>query len=222
MTTRAELKQRAKNGLNGKWGIAIGVLLVSYIIISILTSPSLVSSFKMIKDIQSGIYNVSFNSGSILSLAIVVISGPLEVGLCIVFLEIIRNWQCEFADMFKGFKNFGTNFLGGLLVVIYTYLWSLLFIIPGIVKAYSYSMTFYILADNPELTANQAISESRRMMKGHKFRLFVLELSFFWWYILCGITAGLAYFYVAPYISATKAAFYEDLKNSESAVTVEE
>ncbi|MBQ8648805.1 MAG: DUF975 family protein [Clostridia bacterium] len=189
MTTRATLKQTAKDSLRGKYGIAIGTTFVAVIILAVLQVIPVVGSI-----------------GSI------ILTGAIEVGLAIVFLEIIRNWQCEFGDMFKGFNNFGTNCVAGILVAIYTALWSLLFVIPGIVKAYSYSMTYYILADHPEMTANQAIAESQKMMNGHKARLFVLELSFIPWLFLVSITIGLAAFYVVPYMQATMAAFYEDLK----------
>lgn len=194
MVERAQLKAHAKQSLQGKWGIAIGTLLVSSIIL--------------------GAAGVTYVGPLILS-------GVLEVGLAIVFLEIIRNWQCEFGDMFKGFNNFGTTCLAGILKSVFTALWSLLFVIPGIVKAYSYSMTGYILADHPEMSPNEAITASRQMMDGHKADLFVLDLSFIPWYLLCGITFGLAGFYVIPYVTATKAAFYEALK-AENAPVYEE
>ena len=89
---------------------------------------------------------------------------------------------------------------------------ALLLIIPGIVKAFSYAMAPYILADNPELTARESLNESKRIMDGHKFDLFVLQLSFFWWYILGSITFGIAYVYVIPYINATTANFYNSIK----------
>lgn len=185
MVQRSELKARAKQSLKGKWGIAIGTMLVASLIIG-------VAGFVVVGPL--------------------ILTGVLEVGLAIVFLEIIRNWQCEFGDMFKGFNNFGTNCLAGILVGIYTALWSLLFVIPGIVKVYSYSMTTYILADHPEMSSNEAITASRRMMDGHKGQLFVLHLSFIPWLLLCGITFGLAGFYVFPYMQATEAAFYDALK----------
>lgn len=185
MVQRSELKARAKQSLQGKWGIAIGTMLVASLIIG-------VAGFVVVGPL--------------------ILTGVLEVGLAIVFLEIIRNWQCEFGDMFKGFNNFGTNCLAGILVGIYTALWSLLFVIPGIVKVYSYSMTAYILADHPEMSPNEAITASRQMMDGHKGQLFVLHLSFIPWLMLCGITFGLMGFYVFPYMQATEAAFYDALK----------
>lgn len=195
MTPRWVLKKTAKESLAGKWGIAIGTFLVESVILTALMA---------IKGI--GI------------IATIVLAGVLSVGMVIVYLEIIRNWECRFEDMFKGFNNFGTNSIAGVLVAVYVMLWSLLFIIPGIVKAYSYAMTFYILADNPELTASQAIAESKRMMEGNKGRLFVLHLSFFWWVLLVSITGGIAGLYVYPYMRATDAAFYEDLKANATVV----
>ena len=73
-------------------------------------------------------------------------------------------------------------------------------------------MTSYILADHPEMTAQEAIDASRKMMDGHKMDLFVLQLSFFWWYLLCGITFGIAFLYVGPYVSAATAKFYDTIK----------
>ena len=90
--------------------------------------------------------------------------------------------------------------------------WSLLFVIPGIVKSFAYSMSYYILADNPELTAKEALNKSKEMMNGHKWDLFVLNLSFFWWYLLVGITFGIAAIYVVPYMNATIVNFYNSIK----------
>ena len=98
------------------------------------------------------------------------------------------------------------------MTMIFTVLWSLLFIIPGIVKAYEYMMIPYLLADNPQMTKEQAFAESKRMMQGQKWKAFVLDLSFIGWYILSGLTLGiLAIFYVSPYVNATHAALYEAL-----------
>ena len=89
---------------------------------------------------------------------------------------------------------------------------ALLFIIPGIIKAFSYAMTPYILEENPELSANDAIDHSRAMMKGHKFDLFWLYLSFIGWFILCILTLGIGFLWLTPYMETSVAAFYEDVK----------
>ncbi len=190
MIIRSELKDKAKQSLSGNWGLAIGTTVIEALIIAAA------SNF-------AGIGGI-------------ILSGPMSIGLAIIFLQIIRGWKCEFADLFKGFNNFGPNCLAGILLWLYVLLWSLLFIIPGIVKSYSYSMTYYILADRPELSANEAITESRRMMDGHKGDLFVLDLSFIGWGLLCVLTFGIGFLWLYPYIEATRVAFYEKLKESNS------
>jgi len=91
----------------------------------------------------------------------------------------------------------------------------MLFVIPGLVKVFSYAMTPYILVDHPELSTTEAIHESRLMMRGHKFDLFYLYLTFIGWAILCVLTAGIGFFWLIPYIETSRAAFYYDLKNSD-------
>lgn len=195
MYNRVQVKMQAKESLKGNWGIAIGVIMVAGILLS-------VASY------------VPFGS--------LVLTGVFAAGLAIVMLEIVRNWEVKFTDMFKGFNNFGTNCIAGILVSIFTILWSLLFVIPGIIKAYSYAMTFYILADHPEMSAKDAIKTSQVMMDGHKMDLFVLELSFIGWYLLCIITFGIAALYVGPYVTASYAAFYEAIKDEKVAAAAPE
>ena len=102
-----------------------------------------------------------------------------------------------------------------VLYNVFLALWSMLFIIPGIVKYYSYSMTFYILRDNPDMLANDAITASRQMMNGHKLRLFCLHLSFIGWILLSVLTLGIGLLFVFPYMQTAQAAFYEDLRNRQ-------
>jgi uncharacterized membrane protein len=114
-----------------------------------------------------------------------------------------------FSFTFEGYlKNLGFT----LLYILFVFLWALLFYIPGIVKGIAYSLSPFILKDNPELSANEAINLSQKMMKGHKFDLFFLMLSFIGWIILGAFTLGIAYMWLVPYMSATLAAFYQDVK----------
>ena len=99
-----------------------------------------------------------------------------------------------------------------VLVFIYTFLWSLLLIIPGIIKHYSYAMTPYILKEEPEMKNNAAIEKSMVMMDGNKMKLFMLDLSFIGWAILCIFTFGIGFLFLQPYVAISRAAFYEDLK----------
>lgn len=129
---------------------------------------------------------------------------------------MLRQWRGEDASVgeaFAAFRIYKPTVVTMLLRGIYTWLWSLLFVIPGIVKGYAYSMTPYIIYENPNLTANQAIQMSQKMTKGYKGDLFVLDLSFIGWKFLSGITGGLVgLFWANPYMGLTHAGVYEDLK----------
>ena len=144
----------------------------------------------------------------------VLVLNPLLVGCRKFFLQNSRG-GAELSEMGYAFKNGNwgrtvlTMFLQGLFLV----LWTLLFIVPGIVKAYAYRLTPYLLSEHPELTGTQAITLSRQMMKGHKWRAFVLDLSFIGWILLSVLTLGiLTIFYVGPYMNATDAELYEAVK----------
>ena len=181
---RRELKTLAKESLKGNWGIAIGAMLI-YALISYALGATGIGSIFL---------------------------GFIVVGYYAVNLKLIRTKTAKIEDLFSGCKNFVTNFLAYLLMEIFTFLWSLLFIIPGIVKSIAYSMTPYILNDHPEMSATEAITESRKMMNGHKMEYFLLQLSFLGWIILSSFTWGILLLYVMPYMQATSAAFYEKLK----------
>ena len=140
---------------------------------------------------------------------------PLKWGYQILFLRNIREKHMDLKALISGYNDFfritGTVFLQA----IYSYLWSLLLILPGIIKSYSYAMTPYILHDDPEIQYDYAIEKSMAMMKGSKKRLFCLDLSFIGWYLL-GIVTVIGMLWVYPYHMAARAAFYEDLKNNFS------
>ena len=145
--------------------------------------------------------------GVVLSL---LVFNPLIVGCYRFFLQN-RRGGAELSELGAGFRDdWGNVVLTMFLRGLFTFLWTLLFIIPGIVKAYSYRMVPYLLRDHPELSGTQAITVSRQMMKGHKGDAFVLDLSFIGWLILSALTCGILHvFYVGPYIYATDAELYE-------------
>ena len=97
-------------------------------------------------------------------------------------------------------------------MLLYTLLWTLLLVIPGIIKGYAYSMTPYVMNDHPELDAEDCIHESRMIMRGHKWKLFCLDLSFIGWAILCLFTLGIGFLWLQPYMESSHAKFYEELK----------
>lgn len=183
-----DYRKLAWSKLSGNWGTAILAMLIYMVIIGI----------------SSGVV-----------VGPIVLAGILGVGLYGVYLGIIRGQETKLENLFDGFREgVVNNLLGGILVGVFTFLWSLLFFIPGIVKAYSYSMTFFILKDNPEMSAIDAITESRRMMNGNKWRLFCLDFSFIGWILLSALTCGILYILVYPYMYAARAAFYESLKGA--------
>lgn len=186
MLPNRQIKTEAKAALSGNWGIAIGIWVV-YLVLGAAIAFTFIGP--------------------------IILSGVLAFGFMAAYLTLVRTKNTSFETLFSGFSNFGTTCVAGILQTIFLTLWTLLFIIPGIVKIYSYSMTYYVLHDNPNLSASEAITESRRMMNGYKGKLFCLDLSFIGWFLLSALTLGLLGFYVLPYYNAARARFYEDLKN---------
>ena len=150
--------------------------------------------------------------------AAILIAGPLGVGVAGVFMTIAKTGEkAKIEDMFGGFRDFAGNLILGLMITLFTVLWMLLFIIPGIVKAISYSMAYYIKCDHPEYDWKQCIEESKQMTYGHKWQIFWLELSFIGWEILGLLCFGIGLLWVAPYVNTSMAEFYNQLKGPEPA-----
>ena len=190
---RKQLKAQAKEQIKGKLGILIAVTLI---IGAITAAASFLSS------LIPGV-------GMIVSL---IVTPAFALSTVRIYLMVVRGGTPEIKDAFNGFDDFFSAFKVTLLAGLYTFLWSLLFIIPGIIKGYSYSMALYVLADNKGKSARECIAESKAMMEGHKMELFVLDLSFIGWYLLCSLTCGLAALYVVPLLNATHANVYETIK----------
>lgn len=185
---RKELKQRAKENLKTQTGTMILCTFLVVVIIGILVATGLGS------------------------LATIVISGPLTVGLYYVFEKNAIREIVKVEDLFFAFKvNFGESFFLYLKVSIFTFLWSLLLVIPGIIKSYAYSMSYYILMRQPEISSKEALDMSIDLMKGHKADLFVLQLSFILWWLLVIATFGIAAFWVVPYVQAAETLFYKNI-----------
>ena len=159
----------------------------------------------------------------VMSLVKIFLLNPLSVGCQKFFKENASN-PAELSELGAGFKkNYGNVVLTIFLKDLFLVLWSLLFVIPALVKTYSYRMVEFISADNPEMSATEVITKSRDMMRGNKWKAFVLDLSFIGWLILTGITAGiLGIFYVYPYMYQTDAELYLALKNAEAPAEVQE
>lgn len=158
---------------------------------------------------------ISSAASTIIPLLGLLLAGPIYIGLASYFRNLSerREDASYLGAMFEPMQNdLGGSIVTGLLVTVFTALWTLLFIIPGIIKYFSYGMTYYIKQEYPELTPRQAIDESRRMMDGNRFRLFCLELSFVGWMFVGALTLGIGFLWVQPYMEAARYEFYKDLK----------
>lgn len=238
--TRAELKQQAKDSLRGRWGTAVGMVLLYEVIIAA----------------------ISFVAGLIPgvgSIAVLVVSVPLAFGFIGQMLKFSRNEEVGFVDFFSiGFGNFGKSwsiwgytllkllplFIGYILVLIVMVILgvvlgmngsaeSLLVILPimiiailviyvlMIIKAYLYILTEYIGNDNLEMSGKDIVNRSESLMKGHRWEFFVLQLSFLGWAILSVITFGIGFLWLEPYMEITNIKFYESLANNGNNTSVE-
>ena len=192
---RAELKANAKVQIKGK----IGILFLITVIIAVVSS---VAGFVL------GLIPVA---GSIA--AAVIVTPAFSLSLIRVYMNVVNGGEPAAGDSFSGFDDFWSAFKVNFLVGLYTFLWSLLFVIPGIVKSFSYSMSMYILAENKGKSAHECIEESKKMTDGHKMELFVLGLSFIGWALLGCITCGIVYIWAVPYMQATYTNAYYYLKS---------
>lgn len=198
MKTLSELRSDARMALKGNW----------------LTSVLFVFVYAVIACIISGVFQYPVASRPVFALSSNLVSvllvTPLAYGLMYGFLRQQRGEEIEIGNLFSGFNLRVWSTM--ILTVIYTFLWCLLLLIPGIIKNYSYSMTSFILADEPELSNNAAIEKSMEMMSGNKMRLFLLDLSFIGWALLSLLTFGIGMLWVGAYMYQAHAAFYEELK----------
>ena len=140
-----------------------------------------------------------------------VLGSIISVGYARFNLDMVDRGEPGFEILFGYFSYWKTTAIARLLQSVYILLWSLLFIIPGIITTYSYAMTEFILAENPDLTASEAIARSKEMMSGNRWRLFCLHFSFIGWDILSSLTLGIGNLWLRPYKQAANAAFYREI-----------
>lgn len=200
---RIELKNRAKESLKGKYGEAIKLLLITFAIS--FATGFVVGFLNLDEDIAELI-------SSIVSIAV---SGLLGFGTVSFFLKISRNETVTYKELFSKINMCFSYLAISLLVGLFTALWSLLLIIPGIIAAINYSLVYFVKLDNPELGALEVLRKSKEMMNGHKWDFFVLILSFLGWAILGIFTLGILYLWLVPYMQVTYANFYNSLKEAK-------
>jgi len=241
MKVAEDFRYIAREALRGKWGIAVIAGLIASLLGALGSDGSEV---KLNVDMSEGA-NVSFEYagqtilstssgindqlsavliGSAIYIAIAaillaavyfVLGSVIEAGYARFNMDLVDRTEAKIETLFTYFYNWKTTAATRFLKTLYCFLWSLLFIIPGIIASYSYAMTGYILADHPELTASEAIERSKEMMSGNRFRLFCLHLSFIGWAILCAFTMGIGNLWLNPYRQASVAAFYREISGTE-------
>ena len=225
MWTNQEVKEKARTAFKANYWPCVGVSLL----MSVLTGGTTFSSSAQgnSSDMQNALesgqtevlagFFITFAIVSIISLLVkIFIANPVEVGGYRFFKANIEEPGAPFSLIKTGFQNFGHTFATLLLRDLFLILWALLFIIPALIKGYSYCMVPFILAEHPELSATEVITRSRAMMNGHKWRAFVLDLSFIGWILLGVVTLGLGLiFWTEPYMYSTRAALYLKLKEEQ-------
>lgn len=216
MKYASDFRGIARQALTNRWGVAIGTGLVA----GLLGADGGVSfpnfegrDIEKAIDSEIGSFVLLFLFGLfgmalIWGLICFFLGGAIKLGYARFNKNLIIGNEVGFNDLFSRFDVFWRGFLMQFLVGLYTFFWLLLFIIPGIIASFSYSMTPYILEENPYMPINEAIYRSKEMMRGNKWRLFCLKISFIGWYIVCIFTCGIGFLWLGPYISAATAAFY--------------
>lgn len=226
MWTRAEVKAQGKSAFKANYGNCVIVALLLGLFGGGSALSSRLSSSQTSEEGSSFASNLTPEQAAIIgvaSLALlaamlvlkIFLFNPLKVGGNRFFRLNTENPGTSLSALKEGFSDYGHVFITLFLTDLFITLWTFLFIIPGFVKSYSYRMVPYILKDNPELSATEVITLSRNMMRGNKWKAFVLDLSFLGWVLLTIITIGIVgIFWTNPYIYSTNAALYLRLKNN--------
>ena len=187
-----ELMAQARGRLANKWGV-MGLTLLIYMLIAI---------------------GIQFLPTAALIVVSFAVSGPLQIGLLSLCLSVSRGGDAEIDRIFQWFKNgnsYWRAFWLTILLQVYILLWMLLLIVPGFIAIYSYTLAPYILNDNPDMTPNQAIARSKKLMYGHRWRLACLQGRFIGWWLLCILTVGIGSLWLVPYYQVSVSRFYDDL-----------
>ncbi len=240
MKYAADFRQIARDSLQGKWGIAVITGLIAALLgaagsggpevnLNIDGSGANASFeiagqtvFSIGGSLNSGIgaflvggATYIFLGALVLAVLYFVLGSIIQVGYSRFNLELVDRREVSINLLFHYFPHWKTTALARLLRTVYIFLWTLLLIVPGILASFNYAMTDYILAENPELTANEAIAMSKEMMYGNRWRLFCLQISFIGWSILASLTLGIGNLWLTPYKEAAAAAFYREISGPQ-------
>ena len=227
MQSAQKIREVARTTLANRWKDIVIFMVIYYFITSVIsqvldlffyTTQSVLIMGKVLQG------TIAYGS----SIYMFLVAGPLAYGMALYMLAFFRNQKAEYGMLFEGFSRFGKSFLLMLLIEIKIFLWSLLFVIPGIIATIRYSQAFYVLIDNPQYTVNQCVETSKRLMLGNKGRYFYLQLTFIGWYLLASLPAiifdfmddglpgilvmfltSIPVFFVDAYLNVSNTVFYE-------------
>lgn len=245
MKYASDFRTIARNSLRGKWAIAVIAGLIAVLLggaaangpkVELIINDSGADIVLKIADQQIYTFGSGWNeqltgflvggvffiilAALVMAVVYLVLGSVTGIGYARFNLNLVdRQKEPEIGTLFGYFSHWKTAAAARFLQGLYVFLWSLLFIIPGIIADYSYAMTGYILAEHPELTAGEAIERSKQMMSGNRFRLFCLRFSFIGWSILSALTLGIGNLWLRPYEQAATAAFYREVSGTERVIT---
>ncbi len=198
------LKEDAKTKLSGNWPKAAVVTFIVWLLTDAFTQDA------VIKIGSSGTTTVNSTNG-LFSIISLVVAGPLAIGLVYFYMKIESGDEPNISLVFDGFQDFKRGFLFHLISMMFVVLWALLLIVPGIIAAIRYSMGYYLMVENPDISPMEALRESSELMKGHKMDFLMFAISFIGWVILSALTLGLGFLLLIPYYQMAKLNFYREI-----------
>ena len=246
MKLAADFRQRAREALKGNWFIAVIAGFIASLLGGVTstgvsysgsssseggsssggTGTGGTADFEMALEEIFGdpefvtmfltIFGIAMVVASVFSIIYMIIGGAVGIGYSKFNLDLMDGNEARVGTLFDYFNEWKKGFVARLLRSIYIFLWSLLFVIPGIMASYSYALVHYVMAEDPSLTAREALRESKEIMRGNRWRLFCLLLSFIGWDILGTLTLGIGYLWITPYREAAIAAFYRDITGTDN------
>ena len=227
MRSASGFRQMAREALRGNWKLAMGTGLAASLIGAEIadTAPNGISELQKVIQARPEVKNVLtqvFLMRSMLlplvllliwGLMVVIIGGAGQMGYARFHLNLAEKKEASFSDLFSQFSRITDGVAMVFVRGFYIFCWTCLFFVPGFIKTYSYAMTPYVLMEHPEYSANEAITESRRLMDGRKWNLFCLTFSFIGWRLMGPLNIG--YLFLRPYEEAAFAAFYRDVRDEK-------
>lgn len=215
-SSNRELMADARMALSGNWGM--GVLGYVLYVALMMSFYLFVFSAALFVGVAGGLSGANTEGAGlamqgVAQIADILLAGAFAVGLCSYFLVIAQAGETRLECLFTGFKRFGKSFGAYFLSTLFISLWLSLLIVPGIIAAFRYAMVYFILADDEDYGPLEAITRSKEMMVGNKWKFFCLHWRFFGWGLLAtSFTFGIGYLWLVPYMQTSFAKFYEDIK----------